>query len=192
MIPIEKLLSLFDPSTGEMAGVPATPRYLADLRGCFADTAAFESAAAKANPLVYSVASVEPGAGDGDLHYGVGMLMPGRISSEYFMTKGHFHRWREASEIYIGLRGDGLLLLEDEAGGESRLAPLRANHVVYVPGSTAHRTINIGSVPLTYIGIYPAKAGHDYAAIAASNFRCVVVERHGATELVRREDLQLP
>jgi glucose-6-phosphate isomerase len=141
--------------------------------------------------LIYSVAGVETGTGPGDLHYGVGMLMPGRIGHEYFMTKGHFHAWREATEIYIGLSGDGLLLLEDEAGGESRLAPLRPNHVVYVPGSTAHRTINIGSAPLTYIGVYPAQAGHDYAAIATRNFRCVVVERHGAAELLRREDLRL-
>ena len=32
--------------------------------------------------------------------------------------------------------------------------------------------MNTGNVPLTYLGVYPAKAGHDYAAIAGRNFRC--------------------
>ena len=114
------------------------------------------------------------------------MAVPGRIGNEYFLTKGHLHSWREAAEIYIGLTGEGMMLLEDEASGDSRMAPLTANQVVYVPGRTAHRTVNTGTVPLTYIGVYPAAAGHDYGAIAERNFRCVVVERNGAPALVER------
>jgi glucose-6-phosphate isomerase, archaeal len=189
MLNLEQLLSRFDPRTGVIAGAPIRRRHLSDLRGCFADTAACAAALADGNPLLYQVAAVEPANGEGDLHYGVGRLMPGRIGAEYFMTKGHLHAWRPAAEIYIGLTGEGVMLLEDEASGESRMVPMQPYQAVYVPGRTAHRTINTGTAPLTYFGVYPAKAGHDYGAMAAANFRCVVVERAGRPVMVERKTL---
>jgi glucose-6-phosphate isomerase, archaeal len=189
MSQIEKILSRFNPATGEISGATPLKRHLGDLRGCFADAAEFEAALAKGNPLIYTVTSFEPGSSDGDLHYGIGLIMPGRIGDEYFMTKGHLHAWREAAEFYIGLTGEGMMLLEDEETGQSRMAPLRANQVVYVPGKTAHRTINTGVAPLTYLGVYPAKAGHNYGAIAARNFRDVVVQRDGQPVMILRASL---
>lgn len=186
MLNPEKLLSQYNPVTGEMPGAPMGKRHLSDLRGCFADTMAYEAALAAGNPLLYSVGAVEPAVGDGDLHYGVGLLMPGKIGDEYYMTKGHLHSWRPAAEFYFGLTGEGVMLLEDEATGESRIVPLLPNGVVYVPGHTAHRTMNVGKTPLTYIGVYPAKAGHDYSTIAKKNFRCIVVERDGKPAMIER------
>lgn len=183
LFPIEGLLSQFDPATGLITGVQPTIRRLSDLRDCFFDPAAYEATLAKGNPVIYQVCSVEPGHSAGDLHYGIGCVMPGKIGSEYFLTKGHLHSWRPAAEFYFGLTGEGLMLLEDEATGESRTVPLRANGAVYVPGHTAHRTINVGTAPLTYLGIYPANAGHDYAAIARRNFRKIVVDQDGAPAL---------
>ena len=189
MLNPDKLLTHFDPLTGTIPGAPMVLRHLRDLRGCFADAAAFEGALRTADPLVYSVAGVEPAVGAGDLHYGLGRLMPGRIGDEYYMTKGHLHSWREAAEVYIGLTGEGVMLLEDESSGESRMLELCAHGVIYVPGHTAHRTINVGTVPLTYLGVYPAKAGHDYGVIAERNFRYVVVDRGGRPALVERKIL---
>jgi glucose-6-phosphate isomerase len=57
---------------------------------------------------------------------------------------------------------------------------------VYVPGFTAHRTINTGSEPLTYFGVCPAEAGHDYAVIAERNFSHVVIEVNGSPALAER------
>ena len=181
-----QLLSKFDPATGQIAGAAATSRYLSDLGSCFLDTAAYQSALQAGNPLVYSVASVALGSGDGDLHYGLGKIMPGRVGSEYYMTKGHFHAWREAAELYIGLAGEGVMLLEEEVSGSTQVVPLRPCQTVYVPGHTAHRTINVGSVPLTYLGVYPAKAGHDYGAIARRNFSKVLIDRNGQPVLLDR------
>jgi len=186
MLNPDKLLSHYNPVTGEMPGAKMVQRHLSDLSGCFADAAAYKAALELGNPLLYSVGAVEPANGEGDLHYGVGMLMPGKIGDEYFMTKGHLHAWRPAAEFYFGLTGDGMMLLEDEATGESRLVPLKPNGVVYVPGRTAHRTMNVGKTPLTYIGVYPAKAGHDYSTIATTNFRCVVVEKDGQPAMINR------
>lgn len=173
-------------SSAQLGQRPLAKRRLADLRGCFFDTVAFDAAVAAANPLVYEVSAVEPAHGDGQLHYGQGRLMPGRIGAEYYMTKGHYHTARMAAEVYIGLSGDGAMLLEDELTGESRLLPLHSRSVIYVPGKTAHRTVNLGNMPLVYFGVYPANAGHDYGAIAQQNFRMMVVAGATGPRLVER------
>lgn len=190
MMPPEKLRTQFDPATGEIHGVPLVKRHLLDLHGCFADATAYASATLNGNPLIYTVASVEPAAGEGDLFYGIGRILPGRVGDEYYLTKGHLHAWREAAEVYIGLHGEGVMLLEDEETGVSRMLTLRAESVVYVPGRTAHRTINTGRVPLTYVGVYPARAGHDYEALATRNFRCAVIERDGRPVMVERREFR--
>ena len=190
MIPslsLPHLHTSIDPINGRIAGAKTVRRHLSDLTGSFADEAAYRAILARENPLLYTVDGIEPAFGTGDLHYGVGCLMPGRIGDEYFLTKGHLHSRREAAEIYLGLSGAGMMLLEDEATGESRLASLKANEIVYVPGHTAHRTINTGRVPLVYLGVYPADAGHDYGAIAQRNFRYVVVDRNGIPALLPRD-----
>lgn len=186
---IDQLLSRFDPATGELDGAAAIQRRLSDMRGCYADTIAYESALKTGDPVIYTVASVEPGNGPGDLHYGIGRVLPGRVGSEYYMTKGHLHAWREAAEFYFGLAGEGIMLLQDEVSGDSQAVPLRPNQAVYVPGHTAHRTINVGDVPLVYLGIYPARAGHDYAIIAERNFRKVLIGQNGEPKLVDRASL---
>jgi glucose-6-phosphate isomerase len=177
----------FDPVTGTIDGLPTSVRRLSDLRGYFADSVAYDSRLAQDDPVLYTIASVDSAQGDGQLHYGLGLVMPGRIGEEYYMTKGHYHAWRPAAEVYIGLSGTGLMLLEDEQGG-SNLISLTPNSIVYVPGYTAHRTINTGDAPLVYLGIYPASAGHDYGAIAERNFLQVVVAVDNLPTMLSRSD----
>ena len=43
-----------------------------------------------------------------------------------------------------------------------------------------------GTVPHTYLGVYPARAAHDYSAIAQRNFRMVDVERAGRPTMIER------
>ena len=186
MIHHHDLIQQFDLDTGDIRGGKRLERRLSELKGCFKDAAACEHAVRGDNPLVYTVSSIDFANGDGDLHYGLGVIYPGSIGGEYFLTKGHLHSWRAAAEVYIGLRGEGAMLLEDELTGESRLCPLGENLVVYVPGDTAHRTVNTGSKPLVYLGVYPAKAGHDYEAIAQRNFRKIVVARDGKPVMIDR------
>jgi glucose-6-phosphate isomerase len=181
-------LTAYDPFTGFIDGAPVSERCLSDLRDYFADKAAVEAILATEDPVLYRVYSVEPARGEGDLMYGVGVVMPGQVGAEYYMTKGHYHAWRPAAEFYYGLSGEGFMLLEDEATGASQAVPLRPNSAVYVPGSTAHRTINTGKAPLVYIGVNPARAGHDYASIAERNFLKVLVERDGAPALLDRAE----
>ena len=176
----------FSLDTAHIGDRPFVERRLSDLRGSFADSAAYEAALSASDPVLYAVTAVEPASGDGQLHYGLGILYPGKIGDEYYLTKGHLHAHRPAAEVYVGLSGHGMMLLEDEATGESRLVQLRERTVVYVPGHTAHRTLNTGTVPLVYLGIYPSNAGHDYGAIATRNFRKIVIERNGKPVMIDR------
>jgi glucose-6-phosphate isomerase len=182
----EQLLERFGVAEGALSGGVEVRRVLSQLDGCFHDEGAYERMLGEGDPLIYRVTAVERGSGSGDLHYGLGVLYPGKVGDEYYLTKGHYHENREAAEVYIGLAGEGRMLLEDEASGESVLLPFGRERVVYVPGHTAHRTINTGREPLIYFGIYPANAGHDYGAIAVNNFRYIVVEENGEPRLRER------
>lgn len=186
----QAMLNELDLDAGSIPGAPLTCRRLRDLAGCFADAAAYAARVASEDPVVYTVASAKPATGEGQLHYGLGVVMPGQVGAEYFLTRGHLHAWREAAEVYVGLRGEGAILLESEATGEARLLPLGPGKVVYVPGRTAHRTVNTGRQPLVYLGVYPAGAGHDYAVLAERGFRHAVIERDGRPMLVERARYQ--
>lgn len=186
---LSNLLSLkFDPTAPEVVDAPVTERRLSDLKGSFADQVHYKQLLSVDDPLLYRVSAWELAHGEGDLICGFGTLYPGKVGDEYYLTKGHYHDWREAAEIYIGLSGEGFMLLEHETTGESQLLPLKANHIVYVPGYTAHRTINVGDVPLTYLGIYSPNAGHDYGALAEKNFRQVLVELNSEPTLIDRTE----
>jgi glucose-6-phosphate isomerase len=187
MLNVSNLMIRFLSDRTAFVGAGTVTRHLGDLRGIFADERAFEATLERENPVVYTVQTIERGSGEGDLHIGLGTLMSGRVGAEYFMTKGHFHAWRPAAEIYIGISGTGGMLLEEEGDTASTFVPLDRDHAVYVPGHTAHRTVNTGTEPLVYLGIYPAGAGHDYGSIAEKNFRTVVIERDGGCVVVPRE-----
>lgn len=163
-------------------------RRLSDLNGAFADDAAFTAALKGEDSLIYRVYGQSGHDGEGDLHYGLGVLMPGRVGDEFYLTRGHIHEWRDAAEVYIGLAGKGLMLLEDIDTGGSGTFPLGKERIVYVPARTAHRTINTGDEPLVYFGVYPAGAGHDYGHLAEENFRKVVVAGESGYRVRDRQD----
>jgi glucose-6-phosphate isomerase len=175
-----------DPNSAALEGQPELQRRLSALQGCYADEAAYAATLAAGDPLLYATSGVESIEGDGQLHYVIASLLPGKIGDEYYMTKGHIHAWRPAAEVYIGLRGEGMMLLQDEESGECIAVPLSADRVVYVPGHTAHRTVNTGSEPLVYWGVLSSAAGHDYSSVAGRNFNLVVVEVDGKPQVMER------
>ena len=173
---------------GKIAGHSPVERHLRDVYSAFADQPAAAALLAAGDLLLYYVTMLDEHNGAGALHYALGVLMPGKVGAEYFMTKGHFHAWRPAAEVYIGLAGQGMMLLEHEETGECSAVTLAENTVVYVPGHTAHRTVNTGSEPLVYWGILSSEAGHDYGAVGKRNFRQVIVEVDGQPVVMERAD----
>lgn len=178
----------FDPATAVIPTFEPGNRCLSQLADCFADERAYQSMLSRGDQLVYGVTSLDMASGEGQLHYGLGILQPGKVGHEYFMTKGHLHAWRPAAEVYICLQGDGMMLLEHETEATAQVAPFSANSVVYVPGYTAHRTINVGTQPLVYWGVLSSEAGHDYEAIRDRNFSQVVIELDGQPRALPRKE----
>ena len=186
MIPLSRLVSRIDISTGTINGCPVTHRTLSQMKDSFADRESCNAILRSADPVLYTVSTCECGEGAGEFHCGLGVIHPGRVGDEYFMTRGHIHARREAPELYVGMRGRGIMLMQREDGSGSSAAELAGECLVYVPGHTAHRTINTGGEPLVYLGIYPADAGHDYESIRIKNFADVVVRQGDHAAVVAR------
>lgn len=120
--------------------------------------------------------------GGENLNFGLTILYPGKVDREYFMTRGHFHEKR-AAEIYVGLEGDGLILMQSE-DGSVEWQPLAPSRVVYVPPGWGHRTVNTGQGKLVFFFAYPSDAGHDYEIVREKGFAKLVCEEGGRMSLI--------
>jgi glucose-6-phosphate isomerase, archaeal len=178
----------FDPASGVIPSIDGDHRWLSQLADCFADDRAYQTKLSQGDELVYGVTNFDMAKGEGQLHYGLGILQPGKVGKEFFMTRGHLHAWRPAAEVYICLRGEGMMLMEHETEVMASALRFSANNVLYVPGYTAHRTINVGNQPLVYWGVFSSEAGHDYEAIRERNFSQVVIEMDGKPYAMLRKD----
>ncbi|MCS7173798.1 MAG: cupin domain-containing protein [Armatimonadetes bacterium] len=158
-------------------------RRASDLRGVFADEQALEALIQAGDPVVYETHEPPVPREAGHLAYGITVLYSGCVGREYFMTRGHFHLRRETAEVYVPLRGEGVLVLQD-ATGRYRVEALHPGAVVYVPPGWAHRSVNTGPDPLVFFYVYPAHAGHDYETVARSGFRVRVLAENGQPRVV--------
>lgn len=167
----------------------ATARYqkrLSSLRGLFLDAEALEwRIQHERDPLCYENYAFNEGKAEGDLFFGTTIIYPGKVGSEYHMTRGHYHRKRDRAETYQALSGRGLVLFEREDGTTST-AELEPGKVTYVPPFWAHRSVNTSSVPLVFLWTCPVDAGHDYEALAIRRLSQVVVERDGKPSIEYR------
>jgi len=154
-------------------------RRLSDLRASFLDTNLVEKMLLKGeNPMIYEVYEIPQQPVEGVFNVGCTVLYPGKIGNEYFFTKGHFHQKDFATEVYIGMEGQGIILMEDRKGKASHLE-IKPNVLVYIPPATAHRSINTGKDQMVFLAIYPSDAGHDYGTIDNKGFAKTVVEKNG-------------
>lgn len=177
-----------DLKTGSMGKDPRIERaskLLAEMGGVFLDETARK--AMDAGTVVYSVEYWKPVADGtaGGLFWGNSTVMAGVVGEEYFMTRGHFHANRDRAEYYATVSGSGLLVLMDEQrNGE--VQEMEAGTTHYVPGRVAHRVVNTGGVPLTFLACWPSDAGYDYAAIDEHGFSVRVFSRDGRPEVVKQ------
>jgi glucose-6-phosphate isomerase len=105
---------------------------IADLAQVFADERARQGMVGEL--VVYDVEMLDTSSAEGALYTGVTHLYPGKVGNEYFMTRGHFHARREQGEVYFGLRGSGLLLLQDEQG-QARFEQVLPGQYILFQGS---------------------------------------------------------
>jgi glucose-6-phosphate isomerase len=144
----------------------------------FEDMSDFYLKSTEKNPVIYEVYARQTPPEEGQLSFATTILYPGKIGREYFMTKGHFHEKENRSEVYLGVSGKGLILMENKSG-ESKYLDLGPGEIVYVPPKWAHRSINTGKEKFVFIAIYPSDAGHEYEQIREKGFSLVVLEEEG-------------
>lgn len=163
-------------------------RHLGDMRGMYADAGAerriLESEGGR---LIYEVHAVDLPEKTGLVLYSTTIIHPGRIGDEYHMTKGHFHEKRDRSELYLGLTGEGYLVLQAD-DGTVRGLPMARGTIAYVPPQWAHRTVNTGDEPFCFLAVWPGDAGHDYGTIEHSGFAKLLVVRENKAVFVDNPD----
>jgi glucose-6-phosphate isomerase len=153
-------------------------RRASDMRGHYADAEALEVLIAKGDPVHYEVFEILTPETRGNLSYCISKLYPGVVGEECFMTKGHYHTVAQTAELYLALRGEGIMLMKTAEGKVDTQKMVRGN-MVYVPGYWAHRSINTGTEPLVSLCIYPAEAGHNYGDIETQGFPRRIYKRDG-------------
>ncbi len=151
-------------------------RRLSNLKGIFNDEKAYENMLAKEDTMVYEVYEKEVPVEAGQLAHAVTVIHPGKVGNEYFLTKGHFHVIEKTAELYLGVKGQGGIIMQDKQGN-TRYLEMQAGTLVYVSPYWAHRTINTGNEPFSFLAIYPAEAGHDYGTIEETGFPKLVIDK---------------
>jgi len=159
-------------------------RKLSSMKNQYLDEKSYGEMLAKEDCLLYEVYEKLVPELEGELLQGMSIVHPGKVGSEYFMTKGHFHSILDTAEFYYCIKGNGYMMMENPEGGWAA-EELLPNTVLYVPGRWAHRSINVKSdEDLITIFAYPATAGHDYATIETKGFRKLIIEKDGKPAIV--------
>jgi glucose-6-phosphate isomerase len=144
-------------------------RRLSEMAGAYGDAAAARAILATGDdPVVYAGYDGDVPEEPGHLLFRTTIINPGTVGSEFFMTRGH-HHVRDSAEFYLGMSGEGTMLMESR-DGEFAAETLVPSAVVYVPPGWAHRTVNTGGTPLVFLAVYYGDAGHDYASVERSGF----------------------
>lgn len=158
--PIEPMAIQFDAKACTLSPEgPTLVRRMSDLEGLFADHEAWQLSAQGDNPVVYTVSSSPVPEIDRELPQSITTIRPGTTSGEFWMTKGHQHP-NHQGEIYLALAGTGGLLMFD--GVNTRWLEMHPGTIGYIPPGWAHRSVNVGTDPYSFLAVYPGGAGHDY------------------------------
>jgi glucose-6-phosphate isomerase len=133
-------------------------RHLSALRGQFLDMAAFEAMLAREDTLLYEVYEIQRPQVAGELLSGISIVHPGKVGREFFMTKGHYHAVLETAEVYLCMKGEGFMVMENPEGewAVDRLAP---GHVLYVPPLGAPFGMHFPPGRPGQFFIYPGNSG---------------------------------
>lgn len=159
---------------------PTLTRRLSDLDSLFADTDTWKREVAESDPVVYTVASSPVPELATELPQSITTILPGSVSGEFYFTKGHMHHALEG-EIYLGLAGSGGLLMFN--GTDVSFLEMGPDRIGYIPPGWAHRSVNIGTDPYSFLAVYPGGAGHDYGWVLENGFGARVFAGSAGSEL---------
>lgn len=173
----------FNLQNGFSCHADSSKRYLSQMADMYCDTDSVREILSREDPLIYEFYELGCPERAGDLSFGTTILYPGKIGSEYYMTKGHFHTVLDTAEVYYVLSGNGYMVMENPEGDTRELVH-SAGEAAYVPRRYAHRTVNTGSEPLVLFFVFAADAGHDYGTIETRGYHKLIVEKNGQKQIV--------
>jgi oxalate decarboxylase/phosphoglucose isomerase-like protein (cupin superfamily) len=77
-------------------------------------------------------------------------LYPGKVNSEFKMTRGHSHN---AEEVYLVLSGKGYIIIN------KKKIPIKKGDLITIPRNVWHRTVNTGKEKLVFLTIFEKYEG---------------------------------
>jgi glucose-6-phosphate isomerase, archaeal len=159
-------------------------RRLSSLKGQFLDGEAYEKMLAVEDSLIYEVYEIKRPQVAGEVLTGISIVHPGKVGSEFYMTKGHFHTVLDTAEVYLCLKGEGFMVMETPEG-ETSVKALSPNTVLYVPPCWAHRSVCTSrQQDLVTFFAYPGHSGHDYGTIERQGFGKLVMDGKNGIEIM--------
>ena len=176
-----------DLSSWDLSGksMLVSEKKLGQLKGVFQDEESFK--AMDQEQIIYKVQAIQPveEGTEGGLFFGNSTIMPGKVGSEYFMTRGHFHEIENRAEYYWGITGNGIMIFMDREGitWAENMFP---GSLHYIDGYIAHRVANVGETPLTFGACWPSDAGHNYDEIDEKGFTSRLIEKDGKPVLIHQ------
>ncbi|MEM2178514.1 MAG: glucose-6-phosphate isomerase family protein [Candidatus Methanomethylicaceae archaeon] len=157
---------------------------LSDLKDFFSDQEAVNKMLSKSkNPIIYEYYENSQPEVEGHLNFGITIINPGKIGKEYYLTRGHYHAKEGTAEVYVGLNGKGVIILQNKDGRATHLF-MKKGTIAYVPPFWAHRTVNIGKSKFCFLYIYFSDSGHDYEIIKQKGFAKLVIEEKGKPKII--------
>jgi len=159
------------------------PRHVSDLKVQFYDQVAAQNLIDQGDPLVYEIYHHAFITDATDMAMGMSVIHPGKVGSEYHMTKGHLHARNDQAEVYYCVQGQGLLLMDD-MGDDFQAFDFNCGTAVHIPPQFAHRVVNTGSDILVFVSVFHVAAGHVYSQVSKQGFARLVVEKQGKTTLI--------
>lgn len=179
------LSTFLDVHSGRLAVCTSTQRNrVSELVGVFADEEARTALVNDENPVVYEVYRTEPAEQpDSALCYSSTIVYPGRVGDEYHITRGHSHPSIDAPEVYLTIRGEGMLLLQTEDLHVQALA-LGPGTILYVPGGVIHRLVNTGNESLVVFTVYTVGTIREYEKLPSHGFKRILVASNDGPDLI--------
>jgi glucose-6-phosphate isomerase len=159
-------------------------RRLSSLKGQFLDAEAYQRRLEAGDSLVYEVYEIKRPQVAGEVLTGISIVHPGKVGREFHMTKGHFHTVIDTAEVYLCLKGEGFMVMENPEG-ETAVEALGPGRVLYVPPRWAHRSVCTSrQEDLVTFFAYPGHSGHDYGTIERQGFGKLVLDGEQGIEIV--------
>jgi oxalate decarboxylase/phosphoglucose isomerase-like protein (cupin superfamily) len=94
---------------------------------------------------INEVLTDSPTSGLVDIIVCMNILYPGKVNSEFKMTRGHSHN---AEEVYVVLKGRGYFMV-----GKKKTA-IKNGDLITIPKNVWHRTVNTGKEKLFFLTVF--------------------------------------